>query len=164
MQTRSQAKAAVSFPMSSPHISPHPSPKKEKTPIIESCSPLVEEELPELPIADIEDSVPPLPYDKLLTTVKSLGKSSSKPESVGKLREPETFTSKDPKRLKNFLLQCKLYFRNMPETFRDDSTKINFTLSYLQDVALEWFEPGISGKTEVIPDWIDDWDLFIKEL
>ena len=90
MQTRSQAKAAVSFPMSSPHISPHPSPKKEKTPIIKSRSPLVEEELPELPIADIKDSVPPLPYDELLTAVKSLGKSSSKPESVGKLKEPET--------------------------------------------------------------------------
>ena len=52
----------------------------------------------------------------------------------------------------------------MPETFRDDSTKINFTLSYLRDVALEWFEPGISGETEVIPDWITDWDLLVKEL
>jgi len=164
MQTRSQAKAALSLPMSSPHISPHPSPKKEKTPIIKIRSPLVEEELPEPPIPDIEDSIPPLPYDELLTTVKSLGKSSSKPESVGKLREPETFTGKDPKKLKNFLLQCKLYFRNMPETFRDDSTKINFALSYLRDVALEWFEPGISGEIEVIPDWIDDWDLFVKEL
>ena len=100
MQTRSQAKAAVSSPMStkpSPHISPHPSPKKEKTPIIKICSPFVEEELPEPPIINIEDSVPPLPYDELLTTVKSLGKSSSKPDSVGKLREPETFTSKDLK-------------------------------------------------------------------
>ena len=165
MQTRSQAKAALSLPMSSPHISPHPSPKKEKTPIIEIRSPLVkEEELPKPPTPDIKDSVPPLPYDKLLAAVKSLGKSSSKPKSVGKLREPETFTGKDPKKLKNFLLQCKLYFRNMPETFRDDSTKINFALSYLRDVALEWFEPGISGETEVIPNWIDDWDLFVKEL
>ena len=164
MQTRSQAKAAVSLSMSSPHIFPHSSPKKEKTPVIEIHSPLVEEELPESPIIDIKDSIPPLPYDKLLTTVKSLGKSSSKPKSVGKLREPETFTGKDLKKLKNFLLQCKLYFRNMPETFRDNSTKVNFALSYLRDVALEWFEPGISGETEVIPDWIDNWDLFVKEL
>ena len=73
MQTRSQAKAAVSLPMSSPHISPHLSPKKEKTPIIKIHSPLVEEELPKPPIVDIEDSVPPLPYDELLTAVKSLG-------------------------------------------------------------------------------------------
>ena len=31
-------------------------------------------------------------------------------------------------------------------------------------LVLEWFEPGISDETEVIPDWIDDWDLFVKEL
>ena len=74
--------AAVSLSMSSPHISPHPSPKKEKTPVIEICSPPVEEELPEPPIIDIEDSVPPLPYDELLTAVKSLGKSSSKPDDT----------------------------------------------------------------------------------
>ena len=52
----------------------------------------------------------------------------------------------------------------MPQTFQDDSTKINFALSYLRDVALEWFEQGISGETEEIPDWINDWDLFIKKL
>ena len=58
----------------SPHISPHPSPKKEKTPVIKIHSPLVKEELPEPEpqIRDIEDSLP-LPYNELLSAVKSLG-------------------------------------------------------------------------------------------
>ena len=119
--------------------------------------------LPEPPIKDIEDTVP-LPYDELLSTVKSLGKSPSKPEVIGKLREPETFTSKDPKWLKPFLFQCKLYFWNLPETFWDNSTKVNFALSYLRDVAQEWFEPGISGELDEILDWIDNWNFFVDEL
>ena len=68
---------------------------------MELWSPLVEEKLPEPPIKDIEDTVP-LPYDKLLSVVKSLGKSPSKPEVIGKLREPETFTGKDPNSWSHF--------------------------------------------------------------
>ena len=94
MKTQSQAKSAALIPMST-KPSPHTSPIKYKSPIMELRSPLVEENLPEPPIKDIEDTVP-LPYDKLLSAVKSLGKSPSKPKVIGKLREPETFTSKDP--------------------------------------------------------------------
>ena len=127
MKTQSQAKAAAPIPMST-KPSPHTSPIKEKSPIMELRSPLVEENFPEPPIKDIEDTVS-LPYDELLSTVKSLGKSPSKPKVIGKVREPETFTGKDLKRLKPFLFQCKLYFQNLPETFWDDSTKVNFALS-----------------------------------
>ena len=134
MKTRSQAKAAAPIPMST-KPSPHTSPIKEKLPIMELQSPLVEENLPEPPIKDIKDTVP-LPYDELLSAVKSLGKSPSKSKVIGKLREPETFTSKDPKWLKPFLFQCKLYFRNLPKTFQEDSTKVNFALFYLWDVAV----------------------------
>ena len=162
MKTQSQAKAAASIPMST-KSSPHTSPIKEKSPIMELRSPLVEEDLPESQIKDIKDTVP-LPYDKLLSAVKSLGKSPSKPEAIGKLREPELFTGRDPKKLKSFLFQCKLYFQNLSETFRDDSTKVNFALSYLQDIAQEWFKPGISGELDNIPDWINNWDLFVNEL
>ena len=81
-----------------------------------------------------------------------LANPPSKPKVVGKLREPETFTGKDPKQLKPFFFQCKLYFWNLPETFWDNSTKVNFALSYLRDVVQEWFEPGISGELDEIPD------------
>ena len=162
MKTQSQAKAAASIPMSTKPL-PHTSPIKEKSPIMELWSPLVKKNLPEPPIKDIKDTVP-LPYDELLSAVKSLGKSPSKPEVVGKLREPETFTGKDLKQLKPFLFQCKLYFWNLPETFQEDSTKVNFALSYLWDVAQEWFEPGISGELDEILDWINNWNLFIDKL
>ena len=138
--------------------SPHTSPIKEKLSIVK------EEELQEPKISVAPEDTVPLPYDELLSAVKSLFKLPTKPEAVGKLREPELFTGRDPKKLKSFLFQCKLYFQNLSETFWDDSTKVNFALSYLQDVAQEWFKSGISGELDDISDWIDNWDLFVNKL
>jgi hypothetical protein len=56
---------------------------------------------------------------------------------AGKLSEPEPFTGKDPKKLKAFIFQCQLYFQN--SDFDSDSKKVTFALSYLRDVAQEWF-------------------------
>ena len=41
---------------------------------------------------------------------------------------------------------------------------IFWALSYLQDMAQEWFEPGISSLTDDYPERLDDWDLFVDEL
>jgi hypothetical protein len=81
--------------------------------------------------------------DDLVWAIKNLGKMKS---DAGKLCEPEPFTGKDPKKLKAFIFQCQLYFCN--SDFDSNSKKVTFALSYLQDVAQEWFEPGISGLTD----------------
>jgi hypothetical protein len=81
---------------------------------------------------------------------------------AGKLREPEPFTGKDPKKLKAFIFQCQLYFHNLD--FDSDSKKVTFVLSYLQDVAQEWFESGISRLTDKPPEWSDNWEAFLDEL
>jgi hypothetical protein len=72
--------------------------------------------------------------DDLVRAIKKLRKMKS---DAGKLREPELFTGKDPKKLKAFIFQCQLYFRN--SDFDSDSKKATFALSYLRDVAQEWF-------------------------
>ena len=69
------------------------------------------------------------------------------------LREPEPFMGRDPKKLKPFLFQCQLYFWGLSE-FEDDSKRVTFVLSHLQDVAQEWFEPGLSGLTNIYPQWV----------
>jgi Retrotransposon gag protein len=48
--------------------------------------------------------------------------------------------------------------------FDSDSKKVTFALSYLWDVAQEWFEPGISGLTNKPPKWFDNWEAFLDEL
>jgi Retrotransposon gag protein len=37
-------------------------------------------------------------------------------------------------------------------------------LSYLWDVAQEWFEPGISGLADEPLEWFDNWEAFLNEL
>ena len=44
------------------------------------------------------------------------------------------------------------------------SKRVTFALSYLWDIAQEWFEPGLLGLTDDYPEWLDDWDLFVTEL
>ena len=70
---------------------------------------------------------------------------------------------KDPTKLKAFLFQCRLYFQGSSD-FEDGSRRATFALSYLQDVAQEWFEPGISSLTDDYPEWLDNWDLFVDKL
>jgi Retrotransposon gag protein len=48
--------------------------------------------------------------------------------------------------------------------FNNDSKKVIFALSYLWDVAQEWFELGISGLTDEPPEWFNNWEAFLDEL
>ena len=48
--------------------------------------------------------------------------------------------------------------------FEDDTKKVTFALSYLRDLAQEWFEPGLSGLTDTYPPWLDNWNSFVDEL
>jgi Domain of unknown function (DUF4939) len=95
----------------------------------------------------------------LVLTIKKLGKIKL---DAGKLREPEPFTGKDPKKLKAFIFQCQLYLHN-PD-FDSDSKKVTFALSYIRDVAQEWFEPSISGLTNEPLEWSNNWETFLDEL
>ncbi len=64
--------------------------------------------------------------------------------------------------LRTFLLQCKLNFWDRPDLFKDDSTKVNYVLSYLMGSALDCFEPALLDSKE--PTWLSDFTLFIQEL
>jgi Retrotransposon gag protein len=97
--------------------------------------------------------------DDLVWAIKKLGKI--KPDTE-KLREPELFTRKDPKKLKAFIFQCQLHFCN--SDFDSDSKKVIFALSYLRDVTQEWFEPGIFRLTDEPLEWFDNWEAFLDEL
>ena len=104
-----------------------------------------------------------VPVEDLVSVLKSFSGSSSKAGNIGQIQEPEPFLGKDPTKLKAFLFQCHLYFQGSSD-FEDRSRRVTFALSYLWDMAQEWFEPGISGLTDDYPEWLDNWDLFVDEL
>jgi len=51
-----------------------------------------------------------------------------------------TFSSTELDKLNNFLFQCHLYFHANLVQFDMDIVKINFIITYLNEVAQDWFE------------------------
>jgi hypothetical protein len=70
-----------------------------------------------------------------------LGGGAERQSSRAKLQEPDPFDGKDPKKLRGFLLQCTLNFHARPQDFQNDSTKVNYALSFLKEPALDYFKP-----------------------
>src|SRR5271170_4354395 len=101
-----------------------------------------------------------IPISDLISVLSSIGVLRLE---AGKLHEPEPFTGEDPKKLRAFIFQCTLYFHGS-SGFEDDITKVNFTLSYLQGTAQQWFEPAISGLYRNPLAYLSDWKLFVDEL
>src|SRR5882724_5421408 len=67
------------------------------------------------------------------------GSSKSKP----KLWEPDPFDGSDSQKLHTFILQCKLNFRDRPDQFQDNTTKVNYILSHLKGSTLDCFKPAL---------------------
>jgi len=80
-----------------------------------------------------------------------------------KAKEPDTFDGTDSRKLNNFILLCNLYFRSNPNSYREGENKVNFALSYLRGLALEYFEPALMDSDEA-PDWFFDWNEFVRLL
>ena len=109
---------------------------------------------------DSENEPPSLAEAIALMTAELKNRDSKK--SRIKPKDPDTFDGSDPKKLNNFILLCTLYFRSNP-AYNDDSDKVTFALSYLRGTALEYFEPSLLSM-DTIPDWLDDWSLFVRTL
>src|SRR5467141_5468663 len=63
--------------------------------------------------------------------------------SKHKLQEPDPFDGSDSQKLRTFILQCKLNFRDCLDPFQDDKFKVNYVLSYLKGTALYCFKSVI---------------------
>jgi hypothetical protein len=81
-----------------------------------------------------------------------------------KLHEPDAFDGSNPKKLRGFLLQCKLNFHAKPKVFSGDLEKVNYSLSFLKGTALDYFQPYLTDNPDNEPDWLSDYDTFVEEL
>src|SRR3984893_14757573 len=104
--------------------------------------------------------VPP----NLADAINALAKSArDKGPARARVREPEPFDGSNARKLRSFLVQCGLNFRDRPKNFPQDSDRVNFAISFLKGTALEWFELAILRESAE-EDWLEDWDLFLWEL
>ena len=102
----------------------------------------------------------------LNAVVTALSRAIRKPHDKPKANVPDTFDGSNPKKLKPFIASCNLYF-NDNATYRRDSAKVKFALSYCRDTAFDWFEPYLLDKDDddyVECDWMKNWKAFCAEL
>ena len=63
------------------------------------------------------------------------------------------------------MFQCCLYFHTNLVQFDMDIAKINFAITYLTEVAQDWFEVGLNQEDQsILQDWLSDWNLFVNKL
>src|SRR5271169_5818472 len=83
-------------------------------------------------------------------------------EEGPKLKEPDTFSGRDPAKLTPFITQCYHWFLAKPKRYESGRDRVLFAASYLRDLANTWWMPIISETPH--PPILDDWNLFTKEL
>ena len=81
-----------------------------------------------------------------------------------KIRDPDTFDGSNSKKLRGFLLQCKLNFWSKPKSFQTKQLKVNYSLSFLKGTSLNYFKPYLTNDPANEPIWLDDYKLFVEEL
>ena len=57
------------------------------------------------------------------------------------VKEPDKFDGSDQWKLQGFLLKLKLNFQAKKKSFRSNSDKVTYTLSFLKGTALSYFKP-----------------------
>ena len=98
---------------------------------------------------------------KLLVDALRENRSPSKP----KVHEPDPFDGSNSRKLRTYLVQCRLNFEDRPSSFATGRSKVTYALSYLTGTALQWFESTILDPPEIdIVHWMNDYDLFVDVL
>ena len=86
------------------------------------------------------------------------------PQNSDHDRDPNMFDGSYLKKLRGFLLQCKLNFRSKPKSLQTEQLKVNCSLSFLKGIALDYFEPYLADDPANEPAWLNDYELFVEEL
>src|SRR5882724_10748433 len=100
---------------------------------------------------------------KATAFAEAIGKFlKSNNSSKAKLWEPDPFDGSNSHKLRTFILQCKLNFRDRKDLFEDDTDKVKYVLLFLKGTALDCFESSVLDPVK--PPWLSDFDLFLEEL
>ncbi|KIK15996.1 hypothetical protein PISMIDRAFT_16095 [Pisolithus microcarpus 441] len=109
---------------------------------------------------------PVLALTRAIHTLARSSQCSGDSAPKTKVREPDTFDGSDPKKLREFLVQCELNFQDHLKAFRTSRAKVTFAQSYLKGMALAWFELDLLNPDDYFncPLWMDDYREFLHKL
>ena len=52
-------------------------------------------------------------------------------------------------------------FQAQPKAFQTENAKVNYTMSFLKGMALDYFKPFLDTPDDK-PDWLEDYKLFMR--
>ena len=82
-----------------------------------------------------------------------------------KVKEPNVFDGLDLQKLKAFIVSLQLNFNDRLNAFCTDTAKVNYAISFLSGVALDWFEPDILHPNHTNPPaWAYSYAAFLLKL
>jgi hypothetical protein len=113
-----------------------------------------------------QDDAPNLSRSLALLAQKIGGITAKPPNSI-KPRVPDTFDGTDSAKLDTFIFQCSMYISARAPDFPNDESRVTFTLSFLKNTPLEWFQTELNHamtQTAEFPKWFTSYTLFLSEL
>ncbi|KAI9601734.1 hypothetical protein KEM48_000837 [Puccinia striiformis f. sp. tritici PST-130] len=81
------------------------------------------------------------------------------------MKKPDSFDGSSPAKLRNYLQQCKLIFRNDVDSFSSDLKKTLYAAAFLTGKAFEWVQPYLEVIDDPPPDYMmNSWLMFESQL
>jgi Ty3 transposon capsid-like protein len=82
------------------------------------------------------------------------------------VRPPDKFTGTDRSKLRTFLAQCRMAFLANPSKYPTERSKVMYSASYFDSVALSWFEPFLfmDNDDQNLPSFMNSFKNFESEL
>ncbi|KAI9624389.1 hypothetical protein KEM48_008972 [Puccinia striiformis f. sp. tritici PST-130] len=81
------------------------------------------------------------------------------------MKKPENFDGSSPAKLRNYLQQCKLIFRNDIDSFSSDLKKTLYAAAFLTGKAFEWVQPYLKVVDDPPPNYMmNSWLMFESQL
>ncbi|KAI9627638.1 hypothetical protein KEM48_012100 [Puccinia striiformis f. sp. tritici PST-130] len=81
------------------------------------------------------------------------------------MKKPDSFDGSSPAKLRNYLQQCKLIFRNDINSFSSDLKKTLYAAAFLTGKAFEWVQPYLEVIDDPPPNYMmNSWLMFKSQL
>ncbi|KAI9626460.1 hypothetical protein H4Q26_017833 [Puccinia striiformis f. sp. tritici PST-130] len=81
------------------------------------------------------------------------------------MKKPDSFDGSSPAKLRNYLQQCKLIFRNDIDSFSSDLKKTLYAAAFLTGKAFEWVQPYLEVIDDPPPNYMmNSWLMFESQL
>ncbi|KAI9605280.1 hypothetical protein H4Q26_003262 [Puccinia striiformis f. sp. tritici PST-130] len=136
----------------------------QTTPVPESSVPLTSETPSNATLGEVLRQLAMVATQ--LVSASSLAPPRPRPAfRTPEMKKPDSFDGSSPAKLRNYLQQCKLIFRNDIDSFSSDLKKTLYAAAFLTGKAFEWVQPYLEVIDDPPPNYMmNSWLMFESQL